>query len=117
MSAVTGNLNTIQDSGVQCKNRTDPSAASYLYVQLNEVLMHLGGPSSRRCNFMLAGSRVSCIGVIMATVPVLSSRGLDHDSVFKSGELFPARPRTFVQVGSPARVLEARHCQCDGWNF
>jgi hypothetical protein len=27
----------------------------------------------------------------MATVPVLSSRGLDHDSVFKSGELFPAR--------------------------
>lgn len=57
---------------------------------------------------MLAGSRVSCIGVIMATVPVLSSRGLDHDSVFKSGELFPARPRTFVQVGSPARVLEAR---------
>lgn len=95
MSAVTGNLNTIQDSGVQCNNRTDPSAASYLYVQLNEVLMHLG-------------SRVSCIGVIMATVPVLSSRGLDHDSVFKSGELFPARPRTFVQVGSPARVLEAR---------
>jgi len=80
VSAVTGNLNTIQDSGVQCNNRTDPSAASYLYVQLNEVLMHLG-------------SRVSCIGVIMATMPVLSSRGLDHDSVFKSGEF---------------RVLEAR---------
>jgi len=42
----------------------------------------------------------------MATMPVLSSRGLDHDSVFKSGEF---------------RVLEARqlarHCQCDGWNF
>jgi len=42
----------------------------------------------------------------MATVPVLSSRGLDHDSVFKSGELFPARDVCWSQgVRGPLEFL------------